>query len=240
MKNRESARGVLVIASLSVLLLAAVVIIGGVGGGHSSAQENRAADQRALVEALRRDGMRGAARLKGNFVGEFDPHWDFGLFNIEALTRNSAAVVVGVATKKLAGYELVGGGRIFTDYEVLVQETIKGYIPNGGTITVSLPGGRIEFEDGTSAELKTPGFEQMKTGETYTLFLSEVSTTPGLYALTGGPQGLVEMREGAKVKSHGRPTDPIAEETKDKDKDAFLREVRKQGKNWPHPGKCCS
>ena len=160
--------------------------------------------------------------------------------DIELLTKNSAAVIVGTMTRKLDSRLASEGQLIFTDYEVTVQERIKGEVAAGAHITVSLPGGRVEFEDGTSAELTTPKFEHMKTGGTYTLFLSESSNAPNGFTLTAGPQGLVEIVDNNTVKSHGRPTDPINAQSKDKNKDAFLQEVRKQAKNWPNPGKCCN
>jgi hypothetical protein len=35
-----------------------------------------------------------------------------------------------------------------------------------------LPGGRVQFEDGSDAETITPGFRKMQTGNTYVLFLT--------------------------------------------------------------------
>lgn len=209
-------------------------------GSQADSQKDDARDQVALTEALRRGGLREAAKLKGHYVGDFDAHWDFSRLDIELLTKNSVAVIVGTTTKKLGSRLTSGGELIFTDYEVAVQERIKGEIATGARITVSLPGGRVEFEDGTSAELTTLNFEHMKTGGTYTLFLSESATAPDGYTLTAGPQGLVEIVDNNTVKSHGRATDPINAQSKDKNKDAFLQEVRKQAKNWPYPGKCCN
>jgi hypothetical protein len=176
-------------------------------------------------------------------VGDFDPHWDFGRFDIELLTKNSALVIVGTPTRQNAARLTRDGQVILTDCEVEIKETIKGGIDPGRMITVSLVGGRVEFENGTSAELKTPSFEHMKIGGTYTLFLIEsesVDIAPGGYTLTGGPQGLVEIVNETTVKSHGRMTDPITKESKSKNKDTFLKEVRKQAEKWPQPGKCCS
>jgi hypothetical protein len=194
-----------------------------------------------IRDALRRGGYREAAKVKGHYVGEFDPHWDFGLFDIESLTKNSVVVVVGVATGALPSRLAANGQLIVTDYEISVRETIKGKGLAGGKIKVSLPGGKMEFEEGTSAELRTPQFEQIKVRRTYTLFLTEDQTEPGVFTLTGGPQGLVEIATGgAPVKSYGRPTDPVFEEVKELDAESFLHLVRSQGKKWPQPGKCCS
>ena len=238
MKNPMATKRNFLIVSLIALTLGSIVVIGNVR--FSGIQQNKDAnDSEAIAQALKRGGLREAAKLKRHYVGDFDPHWDFSQLGIESLTKSSAAVIVGVATKKLGGRLTADGQLILTDYEVAVQETIKGEVTSGGTITVSLVGGRVEFDDGTTAELKTPSFEHMKTGGTYTLFLSESESTPGVYTLTAGPQGLVEI-VNSKVKSHGRTTDPINQESKDKDKSTFLKEVRQQAKNWPYPGKCCN
>ena len=205
-----------------------------------SSAQNAQADKRELVQVLRRDGLRGAAKLKGHYVADFDPHWDFGAFDIESLTKNSAAVIVAVAGRNLGGHLTEDGQMILTNFEVIVRENIKGDIIEGSTVIVSLPGGRVQFEDGTTAELRTPTFEHLKTGGSYTFFLGEAENVPGVYTPTGGPQGLVELSDNGSVKSHGRDRDPIAKQAKDMDKQTFLKDVREQAKKWPNKGKCCT
>jgi len=46
-----------------------------------------------------REGLRGAAKLRGIYVAEINPHWDWGKFDLEGLTKGSAAVVVGRSRK---------------------------------------------------------------------------------------------------------------------------------------------
>src|SRR4051812_22149054 len=65
------------------------------GGQGKAAYEER----RALVETLRREGLKGAAKVKGNFVRTFDPHPDWLSLDLEQLTQNSEAVIVGIPTK---------------------------------------------------------------------------------------------------------------------------------------------
>ena len=223
-------------------LLAATGSVFLVGRAHFLVKETRAqtpqADVKEMVQVLRREELRGAARVKGHYVADFDPHWDFGRFDVDELTRNSAAVVVAVAGKNLGSKLTESGLAITTDYEVLVQDTIKGDILPGTGIVVGMTGGRVEFEDGTSAELKTPKFEHVKAGGSYILFLTEVSDKPGKFTLTGGPQGLLEMAFDGSVKSHGRDDDPIARQSKGKNKQAFIQDVRDAAKTWPKKGKC--
>ena len=97
---------------------------------------------------------------------------------------------------------------------------------------------RVEFEDGTSAELRTPAFEHLKQGGVYALFHTESDTIPNAYTLVAGPQGVVEI-QGDTVKSHGRVNDPIAGEARNKTRDSFIKKVREQAQKWPGPGRCC-
>jgi hypothetical protein len=234
MKNREMKR-----ALVAVSLLAASLAVGSLWGRYASGQNGAANDYETVRDALRRGGLREAARIKGHYVGDFDPHWDFGRFGIETLAKNSALVIVGVPAKRIGSRLAPGGQTIVTDYEIKVHEVFKGAVSPGSSITLSLPGGLVEFEDGTAAELKTPEFEPMKLGATYTMFLSEGEGTPHLYMLSGGPQGLVEIINATTLKPHGRPTDPVSQESRGKDKDTFLKEVRGKSEKWPLPGKCC-
>lgn len=228
----------LISATLVAAVAALIIGAGGARGPVSFAQNNNVNDRDAVREALRRGGLREAARLKGHYDFESDPHWDFGLFDVEALTKGSLAVVVGVPTKALAPRLASEGQLIYTDYEVAVREVMKGKVAAGDTVKVSLVGGRVRFEDGTSAEVETPTFEHVQPGRTYVFFLNEDGAGASTYALTGGPQGLVEI-DGGNVKSHGRPSDPVAVQTRGTRKEAFLREVREWGKQWPEPAKCC-
>jgi hypothetical protein len=230
---------------LVVIILISTIWIGRAPAQISESQERASNDSLELVEALRNGGIRAAAKLKGRYIFDFDAHWNMGRLNSEALTKKSMVVVVGTVIKNLGGRLDESGHLIVTDYEVVVDESIKGSLTKGRTITVSLLGGSVEFDDGTSAELRTPTFEHVKPGGEYALFLTvfaEISAgSPDVYTLTGGPQGLVELMSDGTLKSHGRPTDPIALETKDpnkgKNKNSFLNEVRKDAVKWPDPGK---
>jgi hypothetical protein len=209
-------------------------------------QQPSSDDSVALRKAVMREGLRGAAKLRGNYVEELDPHWDWGRFDVESLTKDSAGVIVGRFTKKLDAH-LKGSWVIYTDYEVSVEEIVKGDLKQGETIFVSLPGGRITFEDGTSAEQTTPKFEHPHIGRAYTLFLTEDAAKlltedaakPSVFFLSGGPQGMFDIEDSAGVKSHGRSDDPGAVETKGKSREAFMNDLREKGRKWPKPGKCC-
>lgn len=206
----------------------------------AKAQEGSYEESRALVEALRREGLKGAAKIKGDYVMVVDPHPDWLSFDLEALTRNSEAVILGVPLKnecKLSANNQL----IVTEYDVAVQEVLKGSLQPGVTIKVAVMGGKVKFEDGTTAEVRTPGLKKMVHGKTYALYLSLYPVRSPVYDLTAGPQGMIELLDdGSGVISQARETDPVKKQLKDKDKGTFLKEARQLAKQWPQPGKCCN
>ena len=236
--------------STKLILFAAVICLAGgasflaISGRGSrqlqnpSSQQPISDDQRALREAYKRGGLREVAKLKGVYVVERDPHWAYGKFDIESLTKNSVAVIVGRFTKKLDA-RLIDGRAIFTDYEVVVEELVKGDLKQAKTILVTVPGGRVFFEDGTSVEIVMRNFEQPHIGGAYALFLYEEAAVPSVFFLPGGPQGMFDIENSAGVKSHGRPDDAGAVEARGKSRDEFMRKVREHARKWPKPGKCC-
>ena len=240
MTNHKTMKRV-VIAGAICLVAVACLAISGRGSRqlqNPSSQQPGSDEARALSEAYKRDGMRGVARLKGVYVAESNPHWEPGRFDVETLTRNSAAVIVGRIKKKLDA-RLLEGKLILTDYEVAVEELVKGDLKQAQTIIVTVPGGRVVFADGSSAEQTTPTFEHPHVGRAYVLFLMEQAAVPSVFFLTAGPQGLFDLEDSAGVKSHGRPDDPGAVETKGESRDAFMKNVREDARKWPQPGKCC-
>jgi hypothetical protein len=231
----------------SILMVAAICLVIGASFAISSRASRRwqqpapqqpsSDDARALREAYKREGLRGVAKLKGSYVAESVPSGDRLTFDLEHLTKGSAAVIVGRFKKKLDA-RLIDNRAIFTDYEVAVEELVKGDLQQANII-VTVPGGRVVFEDGTSAELTTPTFEHPRIGSAYALFLTEEAAVPSVFFLSGGSQGIFDLEASAGVKSHGRPDDPGAVEAKGKSREAFMNDVREHAKKWPKPGKCC-
>jgi len=240
MTNHKAMKRVLIGGALCLVAVACLAISG--RGSRQlqnpSSQQPISDDVRALREAYERGGLREVAKLKGVYVAESNPHWEWGKFDVETLTKDSAAVIVGRFTKKLDA-RLIDGKVIFTDYEVAVEDLVKGDLKHAKTIVVTVPGGRVVFEDGTSAEQITPTFEHPHIGRAYALFLSEEAAVPSVFFLSAGPQGLFDIEDSAGVKSHGRPEDPGAIEAKGKSREAFMKNVREQARKWPKPGKCC-
>ena len=241
MTKHKTTKGGLTVVAVCLIAAACLAIFGNSSSRlqEPAMQQPGNDDSLALRKAVMRDGLRGAAKLRGNYVEEFNPHWDWARFDVEGLTKGSAAVVEGRFTKKLDTRLGSEGMVIYTDYEFSVDELIKGDIKKEDTIVVSLPGGRVTFEDGTSAEQTTPKFEHPQIGRSYTLFLMKSESVPSVFFLSGGPQGMFDIEDSAGVKSHGLPDDLTAIETKGKSREAFMKDVREKGRKWPEPGKCC-
>ena len=241
MTKHKSTKRVLIAAAISLAAVASFPAISGRGSRPPQDPANQkpsSDDALELRKAYRRGGLREVAKLKGHYVAEYNPHWDLLPFSVETLTKNSAAVIVGRFTKKLDA-RLPDRRVIFTDYEVAVEELVKGDIKQAQTIVVTLPGGRIVFEDGTSAEQTTPTFKHPLIGRAYALFLMEEATVPSVFFLSGGPQGMFDIEDSAGVRSHGKREDPAAVETKAENRESFLKNVRELARKWPQPGKCC-
>jgi len=239
--TNKTTKGGLIAVAICLIAAACLAIFGNSSQRlqEPARQQPSSDDSVALRKAVMREGLRGAAKLRGNYVEEFNPHWDWARFDVEGLTKGSAAVVEGRFTKKLDTRLGSEGMVIYTDYEFSVHELIKGGIKQDETIVVRLPGGRVSFEDGTSAEQTTPTFEHPHIGRAYTLFLMEEAAVPSVFFLSGGPQGMFDIEDGGGVKSHGRPDDPAAVETKGKSREAFMNDLREKGRKWPKPGRCC-
>lgn len=208
------------------------------GTASQSPQNQSADDALAVRAALDRGGLREAAKLKGHYVGEYDPHWWCLQPDVETLTKNSVAVIVGRFTKKLEA-RIPDSRVIFTDYEVTVDEVVKGDLKQVKTIVITLAGGRVVFEDGTSAEQITPAVEPTRIGRSYTLFLMKENAVPSVFFLMGGPQGMIDIEDSGAVKSHGKEDARSVVEIKGQNRETFLKNVRQLARTWPNPGKCC-
>ena len=219
-----------------------ILVVTGVSvsaGLQTQSQQPNKPDNEAkeLANAIRRGGLREAARRKGRFVMQVDPTWDWANFDLEALTKNSTDVVVGEAGASKAQLNR-DGDVLTTQYEIRVLEPIKGNFRQGNTIEVAMLGGFIEFEDRTSVEVQTPGFDRMVKGKKYLLFLTTNKNGSAVLLPTGGPQGIFEIN-GNETKYFGRSTDAVSKEMRDKDSDSLIEKVREYVAKWPNAQGCC-
>ncbi len=168
-----------------------------------------------------------ALQAGGKYIG--DEHADFSVIydDIKGLARQSSAVIVGAVLSNKCVLS-ANEETITTDYQVSVQEVIKGRLQTGSTITVQLPGGLKSFANGTLAEVRVlGGLRKMRNGETHVLFL-EKRTGSDAFVLTGGPQGAfnISKLESGVMPADRRFVDPIVQKYRGTDIGQFLDSVR--------------
>ncbi len=135
-------------------------------------------DVRTLREKAR--DVRKVAELKYPTRGQ-------AVSDVAELAVRSSDVLIGTPVDNLS--RLSADGRSITlDYKVKVEYVYKGTVKQGATITVSLPGGKLMFDDGSTAEVQTPWFKKMLNGQTYALFLK--ADAAGNFTTVGEAQGL--------------------------------------------------
>lgn len=184
-----------------------------------------------VVVALRRGGLKEAAKLKGNYVG-IERTSDWGKYSLESLVQASSIIVVGTPILSSAKVVGVDNDRIVTEQLVRVDQVLKGNLHENGLVTVAIPGGKVTFEDGTSAEIKTPDLGSVEQFGNYVLFLKPSSDTANVYVLTGGGQGLFELSADSLIKPRGNKADTV-QKHKNQKVSHFLEQIRKTVKENP-------
>lgn len=175
--------------------------------------------------------LKDKAKQAGQFIKNEPPNKTPRHADLNGLASHSTAVAIATATQNVC--RLSADGRSITiDYPMNVQYAYKGDLQEGSPITVSLPGGKVIFPDGTTAEVRTPWFKKMQGGATYLLFLSPGDRN-GDYVTTGGAQGLFEIPtdpHNRKVRTHtGLLKDPMWK-YQNMDVRDFLKEVHQATK----------
>ena len=163
-------------ARVLVMLLCGLVPLSSTSAAQTAEPQTAAAaarQRRAAEEARRQKGLQAAAALVGNYEGTQGFLSTIGVHeSAEALMADSDATLVGVVTR-LRPQLSQDGKDIFTLATVRVTELVSGAVGDGD-ITVALPGGRVTFEDGTSATTSTPGMTMLRPGEKGLFFLKAV------------------------------------------------------------------
>jgi hypothetical protein len=180
--------------------------------------------------------LKDKARQAGQFVGYENPNQRKGYANLDELAEQSTAVIIATAGQNVCRLS-ADGKNITIDYPLSVQYLYKGKLREGDSLSVSLPGGKVVFEDGTTAEIRTPWFKKMQSGLTYLLFLSPGDHS-GNYVTTGGAQGIFEIPTGLhnrKVKVHTGLLKDAVWKYHDMDVKDFLKAVRRAFKKENQP-----
>src|SRR2546426_595817 len=97
------------------------------------------------AQAIRSGGLREAARLRGHYVGTIRTS-HFLKYDLESLAAHSGNIIIGRPIDNAA--HLSSDGQIITTWHrIKTLQSMKGKLLSDETVTVSLPGGKVTFED---------------------------------------------------------------------------------------------
>ncbi|HKC62068.1 MAG TPA: hypothetical protein VKB86_00415 [Pyrinomonadaceae bacterium] len=181
-------------------LLASVVCAAAIASMSGWRKAASPAPKESLTQQGNAEGrLRQGAREKRHFVLAYDdPQWK-NVLDTKMLVKDSPIIILGRVERSPCKLS-EDGERITIDYQVRVSDVVKGNMAKGTLVTVSVPGGLVRFDDGTTAEFRTPSFRKMASGRSYLLFLTPEGKRDGILITTGGPQGIFELsRDGASA-----------------------------------------
>ena len=148
--------------------------------------------------------------------------------NVEELAKRSDLIVIGRTLSHKAN--LSPDERFITqDFLVKVHEVIKGELPRGRAVLVSLPGGTHRFPDGAYAAMVPVGYTQPKDGGIYMFFLKakkQSSTFKG-YRLVSETQGIFAMTNGTVEPADVAADDPVSLKYRKTSAASFLQQIHK-------------
>jgi hypothetical protein len=171
--------------------------------GQRTISWDQMAQQRA---ALRRGGLNAAASITGTYVGPTGFDAD-GPTDLDELVSVSDVVLVGSVIDNVCVLHK-DHRSISTVYTVSTDTPLKGDT-SGLPLDVVVPGGKVGFPDGTTAEVTTPGFVRPMNGRRYVWFLgaardaAEIRAGGRLYAPIAGPLGIYPLDRPGHIRTSG-------------------------------------
>lgn len=174
-------------------------------------------DPRTLEEKAKRGGGKIVANLEFNKGAQQT--------SLAKMVATSASIVFATPDSNVC--RLSDDGKVVrTFYRVRVDEVLKGQLQPGRSITVSLPGGKVGFPDGSTAEVQTLWFRKMINHKRYLLFLTGNPNAES-YVTTGGPQGVFEVpADGSGVVSHSGLSNDVMRQYGGKSVQSFVNEIK--------------
>ena len=196
----------------SVIAVLASVVFASV----ASAQDDPETSKR-VSEARAKGGLRAAAAVTGTYLTSVNQHCG-PTDTVETLVDYSSVIVVGrIASNRC--WLNAKGELITTDYEVVVEQSLKGWPSPADRLTMSVAGGRLVFEDGSVAEVISGGMALPLKDETYILFLSPTQFHPGedqkaaanglIYMLSFGSKSLYHINSRGRLESRAVEGHPL-------------------------------
>jgi hypothetical protein len=143
-------------------------------------------------EAFERAGLEAAAKITGSYVHTLIWASDGDPATLRELASLSQVIVIGSATSAIC--RVAAGGRgIVTDFQVSVDSVLKGDRAISG-MTISVPGGKAVFADGSTSEVRTPGFLRPQIGSRLVWFVRRESAgEQARFVPVHGPLGIYDL-----------------------------------------------
>lgn len=177
---------------------------------------------------IRSENLRSMAEKSGSATGTARPTNLRRYDTVDALARESNAILIGMVDSKTSQLLPPAEKLVVTDFQITVQDSMKGGLTPGQTIKLRTPGGRVDLSDGKYAEVTMPPFwKSPEVGKLYVFFLEPRSD--GTFVLRGGPQGLFEVTPARTIKAQVRAEDKLMQNYEGKSLESFLAEVRNAG-----------
>jgi hypothetical protein len=227
--------------------LITVTVLAGLGAtavsGRGPSLGGLLANRQAQTSVLDRPmSIRDAARTapSGEYRFTVDPNPDSEIPNVESIVRASDAIAIGETVDNQCHLSN-NGAYITTDFRVRVTEPLFGSLRPNDTLVLSVMGGRVEFGDGTAAQMGTTHFKRPNDGERFVLFLKQFparlvtaamaawANGAPVYVRTAGPMGIVGLPKPGQpgaVEFRGRKTDPVALAHRHSEEQTFVNAVR--------------
>ena len=185
------------------------------------------------LAAFKKGGLREAARITGSYlVSVMQP--DVEVKQLVDLVRPSVMIVRARVGENRSWIDETGQ-TVTTQYRVRVTAAEHGNSHVGQDVTVVVPGGRVEFEDGSIAEVRMAGLPLPGPGQEFVMFLepSRHRLTSQQRAAAQGPvytpywyaQGLFLISPKGTLIPYLRPGNPVAKQYANKTPEVLLKDA---------------
>ena len=154
---------------VSVVLVSSIVAAIGAVAVSSGARHPGQSSRAAVQAAFREGGLRSAAAASGGHYATTTDWIPEVAHTVESLVGQADVVLIGELVENQAHLS-VSGEYITTDYRMRVQRSLKGWVLPQSEVVFQVMGGKVVFEDGSSAVIETRGFVRPSTGARVVIF----------------------------------------------------------------------
>lgn len=158
--------------------------------GQDGRQQPSAKSVREQQAAYAVGGLKAAAAVTGTYRSRISFPMSSAPDDLDELIAFSHSIVVGMVDQNRC-LATSDGFSVVTVYDVRIERTLKGSFKKGEVIPVAVPGGKISFPNGSSAELTVERFRPPLNSRRYIFFLRRSDARDG-YLVQGGVPGYPE------------------------------------------------